>query len=174
VIPPTSRIIRKGQSRSIAELRDLLQGVLVAEFIAPSNELWLVSPWVSDIPVIDNTDGGFTALEPTWGPRGIRLAEVLGHLARRGTAVYVETRPLVHNRMFADRLQRSAVGGLAPRVRESEVLHEKGLVGDGYYVSGSMNFTFQGLEILEEVIRYDTDPAVVSAARLSLKDRWEA
>ena len=45
------------------QLPDLLQTILVAELIAPSQCLWLVSPWISDIPVVDNTANTFLALE---------------------------------------------------------------------------------------------------------------
>ena len=39
-------------SRHVA---DLLQAIFAAEILRPSARMWIVSPWISDIPVLDNT-----------------------------------------------------------------------------------------------------------------------
>ena len=36
------------------EIPDLLQTIFAALLLSPSRNLWLVSPWISDIPVLDN------------------------------------------------------------------------------------------------------------------------
>jgi hypothetical protein len=150
----------------------LLQTIFVGELLAPSDEIWLVSPWVSDIAVVDNTDGAFTGLEPAWGARHIHLSEILACLAGRGTQVFVELRPDEHNRRFLQRLRRQ-VGGDPVRVRHSEVLHEKGLLGDRYLLNGSMNFTYSGVQLLDEWVRFDTDSRTVAEARLAFRSRWD-
>ena len=81
----TSRVIRKDSVYCNSQIRDLLQSLFAAEFICPSSHLWLVSAWVSDIPVLDNTGMGFAAISPRWGPRKIRLSEVLVELAAQGS-----------------------------------------------------------------------------------------
>lgn len=80
-----ARTLRRGHTRTSEDLRALLQAVFIGELLAPSQEIWLVSPWVSDIGVVNNTDGAFTGLEPSWGARHVRLSEILLRLAARGT-----------------------------------------------------------------------------------------
>ena len=74
------------------QIPELLQTVFVAELLIPSRCLWLVSPWVSDIPIIDNTANNFLALEPSWSRSRIRLSQVLLTLAEKGTTIHVATR----------------------------------------------------------------------------------
>ena len=68
-----SRIIRKSQTRSSTEAASLLASLFAAELICPSECLWLVSPWISDIQILDNQASGFDPLS-RWGPRQVRLA----------------------------------------------------------------------------------------------------
>src|SRR5262249_29626431 len=154
------------------DLRALLQALFVGELLAPSEEILLVSPWVSDIAVIDNVDGGFAGLEPTWGAREVRLSEVLACLVSRGTRAFVEVRPDEHNRRFLQRLHAQAIAG-SLHVRLSQVLHEKGLLGDRFLLNGSMNFTYSGVHLLDEYVRFDTDAQAIAEARLAFRARWE-
>lgn len=167
------RTIRKTSSRAGQELRDLVQGVLVAELLLPSQDFWLVSPWVSDVEVIDNSDGSFNGLDPNWPAQGIGLLQVLIDLARAGSTIWLETRPDDHNKRFVERLL-SGTGGTGVEVRFSPVLHEKGMSGDGFVISGSMNFTVNGLYLLDEAVRVDTDPDAVGQARLAFRTRWSS
>ena len=57
-------------------------------------------------------------------------------------------------------------------IREAQDLHEKGLLGDDFYLSGSMNFTFGGVELLEEAVKFDTAEDAVAQARLVFHERW--
>jgi hypothetical protein len=150
---------------------DLLQALFVAELLQPSRCLWLVSPWISDIPVLDNRAGGFSSLEPGWPRAGVRLSQVLHRLLRQGTAVVIASRPLEHNRALRERLQGEAAG-LPLALPQAEELHAKGILGDGYFLSGSMNFTSNGITLNEEVLTYITDPAEVARQHVLFQDRW--
>ena len=90
--PPT-RHIHKSAWRCQDEVRELLQAIFAAEMLAPSQCLWLVSPWISDIPVIDNRAGAFDALDSSWVPRALRLGEVITRSLQIGTTVVVATQP---------------------------------------------------------------------------------
>lgn len=170
-----TRHIHKSSWRCSEDVKELLQAVFVGELTAPSQCLWLVSPWVSDIPIIDNRSAAFDALDSSWGPRVLRLIELLGQGLRNGSTLVVATRPVAHNRPFVHQLRRAAeaAGAMsALHVHQSEDLHEKGLLGDDYYLSGSMNFTFGGVELLEETVKFDTAPEVVAQSRLVFHERW--
>lgn len=172
-----SRQVFKGRSRAEREVENLLQSILAAELVARSETIWLVSPWVSDIAVLDNRTGAFTGLEPGWGRRPITFVEVLIALLRRGSALVVATRPDEHNTRFVHRLQTAArANGLSGRLvvhrDEREKLHEKGLLGDDYYLSGSMNFTESGIRLHDEAVKFDLAPQTVSQARLHFRQHY--
>jgi len=156
---------------SSRQIPDLLQTIFVSELIAPSACLWIVSPWVSDIPIINNTTNSFQSLDTTWGRGIIRFSQVLKSLADLGSTIHVATRPDSHNLGFIDRL-RSTVNPDKIQTHSVETLHEKGIVGDEFYLGGSMNFTHNGITFNEEAVVYNTDQQTVAERRIILKDRW--
>src|SRR5205085_9641044 len=82
-----SRIIHT--RASARQVPDLLQAVFTAELLCPSPCLWLVSPWVSDIPVLDNRTNGFLPFEPRWARTQVSLSQALGKLLELGTTIHV-------------------------------------------------------------------------------------
>ncbi len=167
-----SRYISK-RSRS-PEAADLLQGVFAAELIQPSKTIWIVSPWITDIPILDNRSNGFATVAPNWGSTRVRLSQVLLRLLSHGTRIVIATGPSGHNKAFVTALKTEIpAGGPAPTVHISMELHEKGIVGDDYHISGSMNLTYNGITANEEGIYFRTDSADVAAARLLFASRWD-
>jgi hypothetical protein len=171
--------VSTGQSRiihtraSARQVPDLLQAIFAAELMCPGSCIWLVSPWVSDIPVLDNRTNGFLPFEPRWIRAQVSLSQVLGRLLELGTTVHIATRPDDHNSAFLDRMRRLAEpDGLPLRLHSAEELHEKGILGDDFYLSGSMNFTFSGTSLNEEAVHYSVDPAFVAENRILLTGRW--
>jgi hypothetical protein len=154
------------------QVSDLLQTIFAAEMVAPSRCLWIVSPWVSDVPVLDNRAGGFSTIAGDWPRARTRLAAVLAHLLYRGTTVVVATRPDEHNLEFLDRLALLGTDTGRLCVHRTHTLHEKGILGDGYYLSGSMNLTHNGISFHEEVLHFFTDAASVATSRQALSSRW--
>ena len=167
---PTRYIHTKASARQVP---DLLQNIFVAELLCPSSCLWLVSPWVSDIPVIDNRSNGFLAIEPRWVRSQISLSQVLTKLLELGTTVHSATRSDDHNNVFLNRMRGSAApDGLSIHVHLSDDLHEKGILADGFYLSGSMNFTFNGISLNEEAVQFTVNPSVIAENRIIFSQRW--
>lgn len=108
-----NRVIRKSKRNSASEAAELLSGLFAAELCAPSKCLWLVSPWISDVELIDNTAGSFDLLT-RFGKRPIRLAEILVALAGGGTSIVVGTTSDRHNSWFAKRLRMHAEDARCP------------------------------------------------------------
>jgi phosphatidylserine/phosphatidylglycerophosphate/cardiolipin synthase-like enzyme len=154
------------------QVTDLLQNVFAAELAAPSRCLWLVSPWVSDIVILDNRANSFSTVARELPRTRTRLAGVLAHLIRRGTGVVIATRPDEHNAEFLTRLRAQVGQTERLLVHQTHTLHEKGVLGDRFYVSGSMNLTHNGITFNEEVLHFFTDAATVASTRHTFVSRW--
>ena len=153
------------------QLPDLLQTILVAELIAPSQCLWLVSPWISDIPVVDNTANTFLALEPSWYRSKIRFSQVLASLTQQGTTVCIATRPDPHNNSFLETLASKADSDYL-KLHKAEELHIKGILTDSFFLAGSMNFTFNGITVNQEMLSYEIEPTTIAEQKLNFRVRW--
>jgi phosphatidylserine/phosphatidylglycerophosphate/cardiolipin synthase-like enzyme len=96
---------------------------------------------------------------------------VLRELIDRGTTLVLATRPDPGNRQVVDGLN-----GL-PRpdaviCHERAELHAKGIVGDRYSLIGSMNFTYNGLERLTEMLVFQTDRGTVEQLRIAFRREY--
>lgn len=161
-----SRFIHS-QSTETRQIPDLLQAIFVAELAEPSRCLWVVSPWISDIPVIDNSANAFLTLDPSWARGKIRLSQVLSVLVDRGATVRVITRPSIpSNQSFLQRVKGFV------HITETTDLHEKGILGSQFYLSGSMNFTYLGVTLNEELLHYETTDEVVAEHIIIFTKRW--
>ena len=171
----TTRSLRTTAFASREELADALQCLFVSEILVPSRPLWIVTPWISDVPIIDNRAGGFGGLIPALPQRWIRLGEILEQQLVRGGSLVIACRPDDHNRSFTDQLRRRTreIGSeRRVRVRLAAELHEKGILTNTVLLSGSMNLTYNGLRVLEEVIHLTDENDPVARARVAYQDRW--
>jgi phosphatidylserine/phosphatidylglycerophosphate/cardiolipin synthase-like enzyme len=171
-----NRVIRKSKAQSASEVLDLLGALFSAELITPSTCLWLVSPWISDVDILDNSTGTFAALT-RFGRRRIRLAELLVTLATQGTHVVIATTSDSHNDNFRRRLTLLSRDA---RVQErvdvvidpTGRLHTKALTGNDYALAGSMNITYNGIHLREEYVELRTESDFVAQARMDAFDRF--
>jgi len=173
--PVSTRQILRSSSASRNEIRELLQGLFVRELLHPSRCLWLVSPWVRDIEVLDNRTAAFRSLDPDLPPTSLRLSEVLRRLLVRGTRLVLATRPEPESLRFCKTLQEWVVGRLPPEaltLYKRDVLHTKGLVGDDFGLIGSMNFTHSGIEIQTELVTLQRDPSQVARLRVDFQAEY--
>jgi hypothetical protein len=159
------------QSRAV---RDLFQGLFIAELINPSPKLWLFFAWISDVEIIDNSARQFAALEPDWPATPIRLSQLLRALLSRGVHIRLIIREDGHNDYFVARLQtlKARYGDLLKWTIEKS-FHAKGLLGADYFLSGSMNLTLSGISINDEHLVLRTDPAAVAEQSIELEEKWE-
>lgn len=145
------------------------------ESVRPSQPLWLLSAWVTDAPMLDNSARQFAAIDPEWHSGQVLLSEVLRTILARGGSVNIVTRPDQLNLTFISRmkvLQSSYRARLNLLVEEN--FHEKGLVGDDFELAGSMNFTRAGINVNTEHIIFRTDARTIAERRLELSARWRA
>ena len=149
-------------------IRGLLQSLLATELLAPSPELYLISPWVTDFSILDNRSGQFRGLVPHWGLENITFSKVLLELARMNSEVLIATRPSVEANPFISAIQNQP--GITLCLAEE--LHEKGLLTNEFYFAGSFNFTTNCIVAGEEVARLTIDDEKIAKKLLDFHDRW--
>jgi len=159
------------QSNAIS---DLMQSVFVAEVLAPSDPLWILSGWISDIPIIKNDAREFSVIDPDWPTGNVLISQVFKTLLSRGGRIALILRNVEQNQRFVARI--SAIKREYPNqiwwfLGEHE--HSKGIVGKNFDLSGSMNLTRHGININGEHLIYRTDPEVIAARRISLTNQWQ-
>jgi hypothetical protein len=145
--------------------------IFAAELLAPSRSLWLVSPWIRDIPILDNTTGSFLALCPDFPLTEVRLSLVLRQLLARGSQLVIAARPDPRNTQVYDSLRGIGSDDSLIFHARSE-LHAKGIVGDAFSLIGSMNLTYNGLDRLTEMLIFETDRSAVDQLRLSFRREY--
>ena len=164
------RVVRTGRATGL-RIDTVLATVLTAELVAPSSQLWLVSPWISDVPAIDNTSCSFDSVFVDPSNRIYTLSEVLSLLTYNRARVTVVSRPDRHNTNFLDRLRRSACGENL-QIRQHEDVHEKTFCGDDWLLTGSMNLTVRGMQINDEAVTYKVSNEAAATARLDFRHRF--
>lgn len=168
-----SRIIHRSGDEDF--LVRLLETVCLAELLSPSRELWLFAAWITDFAILDNSQGTASGLVPEWPNGRIRLTRWLWALAEAGTTLYIETNRDQKNDPFERAIQGLSQALPRDRIhfRRRDTLHAKGMIGDSFCLLGSFNFTRNGILMLDEQGRYDTDLEVVSRMRIEARHRWD-
>ncbi|MBQ0903147.1 phospholipase D-like domain-containing protein DpdK [Micromonospora sp. U21] len=173
----STRHIHRLAARPHRLIAEALQGLIVSELLAPGRRLLIASPWISDVPLLDNRSGRFSVLDSTWGARVIRLSAILRTLLGQQTSVYLHCGLGDRQTRFIERLQdfarRDGTESLFhPRQSihdpNTVIDHEKAIAGDDWIIHGSMNLTYRGVEINGELVTVSTNPAHVAAVTTEL------
>lgn len=166
----STRKIFKNATASQHAVREVLALVFAQELLAPSREVFIIAPWISNIVVFDSRLGQFATVNPEWAKREVRLVEVIVAIAANGATVHLHTRPNEHNKQFKWRIEEAMMdAGLADRLRWSDIdpaLHTKSLLTDRVLIDGSMNLTESGVALNDEAVTISYEPADVAAARM--------
>lgn len=175
MIPSARQFLASGSRRG-NDLRELLQQLLVGEFLAPSRSLWLAAPSLRNVPILDNRASSFAGAAPDLPRRSVLLSEVLAALRSRGTELVIVTsdNPAEQSVLVSLRseLSTAETGGPAPQINALPGLGTRGLVADRWALTGSFRFTNDGLDAGDDVVTLITNPAEVQALRLSFSQRF--
>ncbi len=164
-----NRIIKSTFRAGSVQLTDCLSSLLALELLRPGPELYLVSPWISNVPLLANRFGQFQAITGESTVRELRLLDILRLLSERGVKVRIICR--------ADETTTADFLRLLPPAIEycnTRTLHEKGLISQHFYLRGSMNFTFSGINLNDESVELTTEPTEVALAWADIRNRWES
>ena len=169
----TRRVLLATKAGGRAAMMELVESAFAAELLAPGQDLWIVSPWLSDVPLLGNEAGGYTTLCPDFARSRIPVSYILAELIQRGTAVHVVTRPDEGESVV--RNVKVVAGDVATRrlrhVRVKE-LHAKVLLSRNMVIRGSMNLTYNGTGFLDELESFTTDPQEIATIRVDLEARY--
>jgi phosphatidylserine/phosphatidylglycerophosphate/cardiolipin synthase-like enzyme len=163
------RRIFKTQGTGSVTIQELMQTMFVAEMLISTSTIWIVSPWISNVVLIDNRSGNFDSLNPEWGRREVRLTDVLTALMNRGTSVKIVTRSDESNVAFITKLHDLAQQlALEDRVSVTirDQLHTKGILLSNSLLMGSMNLTYNGMVINDEWVEFSLDREDIARTKL--------
>lgn len=169
----TSRSIYKSATSAPEAAREALAAVFAQELLVPSKIVHLMTPWISNIVIFDNSVGEYDGLNPEWTRREIRLVDVLTAIAANDTRLIIRVRPNNHNKPFEKRLFSALADvGLGDQCdwHENETLHTKSLLTDHVLISGSMNFTERGIALNEETVIVEFDQERISQAKMEFTE----
>jgi len=162
-------LIGPTQSQSII---DLIQSLLVLELTNPSKTIWIGSAWISDIQLFDNRGLQYKSLEPDWSADMISLSKVLLAIAKRGTHIIIITRDDQVNQIFLNKIRFNKSNDMNIDIILRDEFHEKGLLSDTYEITGSMNFTFNGIMINDERVIYRCDQKKISERQIVMWNKY--
>jgi hypothetical protein len=156
---------------------DLLGSFLALLMVAPVSDdaLYFESPWISDFPLLENRFFEFAGAFPECGDKGsISFCDCLEALSTRWT-VRLVTCDNETSRGFLDRIDSSSK--IDMRYAPSS-FHAKGILTPYFFIRGSMNLTYSGVNINDEQITYvpidcDQGKRQVASAYLEFDSQWD-
>lgn len=153
-------------------LKEVLSGQMSGLFIRPEL-IWLVSPWISDFNVLDNRTGDWDFLESSWGNREIGFLEILASAVNKGCPLRLVTQNDGKSLSFINQLQNRLLVEVDYKYLASDTLHTKGLLTKHFFLRGSMNYTYSGAKLNDEVLELTNDGTMISEALLEFENRYQ-
>jgi len=154
------------------KFRETLSDLMIALMLSP-DELWLVSPWITDFNLLDNRAGEWDGVNPDWGCRYVTFVELLGAIVDCGSTLKVVMKDDDINQKFKAKLSDLVSEVELVTYYISETVHTKGFLSSEFFLAGSMNFTYSGTNKNDEHIKISIEPRVISEARLEFENKYE-
>jgi hypothetical protein len=156
--------------------REVLELALASELLDPGDCLWVVSPRLSNVALLDNTTGAFASLCAEFPRTLIPLENILRELAGRGTRLVVVTCPEGGARRLISALggHFGSLAGQRLRYLEREELHARGLVGTRFALRGTLNMMDDGAIWLDGPVTFTAEPGDVRELRADFEKEYGA
>ena len=139
--------------------------------------IYLASPWITDLRLLDNRLGDFADLFPEVTNKSwILLSDYLRRLSK-GAVVRIITLDTLRSSNFIYSLDITNNKKINTKFATDE-FHEKGILAPYFYLEGSMNLTKQGLTTRGEKVVYHAEinnlrSKKISGAYLEFNRHWE-
>ena len=170
-MPVQSRQIFTHGPYGMRQLKETLRDLMVGLIIRP-DDMWLVSPWISDFDLLDNRCGNWNTVDPSWGPRIVRFSELLVSAMDAGCRMTYVTNSHEMNRRFYEQLVSKMRTAERPTSVVKDSLHTKGLLTSSFFLAGSMNFTYSGTHSNDERVQLTIDQNAITEARIEFESRY--
>lgn len=155
----------------VSQLKEVLGNLLVGLILCP-DEIWMVSPWVTDFQLLDNRAGDWNSIQPDWGARFINLSELLILAVDSGCKLHLVTTRDEINLGFVKKMTVGVHNSENFNLLYSNELHTKGLLCSTFFLSGSMNFTYSGANRNDEHVLLITNENSINEAKWEFEDRY--
>lgn len=166
------RQIFLNQALGRRQFKEVFSTLLLGNFLT-KDEIWLVSPWITDFELIDNTANQWNSLVPNFEARYICFSEVLITLARSGISINIVTRKDPINDPFLSNLRYQLTDQDPLYICFKQELHTKGILCKEGFIEGSLNLTYSGVEANDETVVLNTDPQSISNAFVEFKRQYQ-
>ncbi|WP_202980688.1 phospholipase D-like domain-containing protein DpdK [Alteromonas sp. RKMC-009] len=153
------------------QLREVLTNIFAGLIIVPE-EIWLVTAWLTDFDVLDNRSGNWSFLNPEWGPKTVTFIELLEFAAHKGCKLNVVVKKDEINSKSVYRLKTNLRENTDFKILETEDLHKKGFLTQTCFLKGSMNFTYRGANLNDELISLTSDQHEISNMKIEFKNDY--
>lgn len=154
------------------QLKEVLSSLLLSRLFS-KDELWIVSPWITDFELLDNTANQWNSLVPSFDARYLRFSEILVVLMRLGVPLNVVTRQDDINYPFLEKLKYQKTIDAKLRICFKNQLHTKGVLCKDGFINGSLNLTYSGVESNDETVIFSTDTANIAEALLEFRRQYQ-
>jgi len=160
-------------SLGVKQFKEVLSNLLIGLILCP-DDIWLVSPWVTDFQLLDNRAGDWNCIQPAWGARQVNLSELLMLAVDSGCKLHLVTTRDEINESFVKKMLGGIQGSENFNLFYSKELHTKGLLCSSFFLHGSMNFTYSGANRNDEHAQLITNVSSILEAKLEFEDRYNA
>jgi hypothetical protein len=154
------------------QFREVL-GAQLAGLIIKPEPIWLVSPWLSDFPLLDNRAGEWSALDPSWGSREIGFNEMLACAVNEGCVLRLVTKNDSKNVSFINHLKNRLLSNAEFYLQKNDPVHTKGFLTSQFFLKGSMNYTFSGANRNDEHLILTNDNDLISEAFIEFDGQYQ-
>mgnify|MGYP000016899391 CR=1 FL=1 len=155
------------------QFKEVLSNLLMGLTLCP-DEIWLVSPWITDFQLLDNRSGDWNSIQPEWGAKFVHMSELLILAVNSGCKLNLVTTSDEINDNFLKKLTDNIENSEDYNLVVSDQLHTKGLLCSSFFLAGSLNFTYSGTSKNEECIKLDTNTKSISEAKLEFEHHYNS
>ncbi len=112
-------------------------------------------------------------MEPLWGNREIGFLEILASAVNSGCSLRLVTHNDGKSLSFVNQLQNRLLSSADYQYLSSDTLHTKGLLTAHFFLRGSMNYTYHGANLNDEVLELTNNGTMISEALLEFANRYQ-
>jgi phosphatidylserine/phosphatidylglycerophosphate/cardiolipin synthase-like enzyme len=151
---------------------EALSASLIGLIMNP-DKIWLVSAWVTDFDLLDNRSGHWDIIQPSWGLRYVTFSELLVAAVESGCQLNFVSNRRESNEPFYMKLKLALGNSELLKRLSVDTVHTKGLLCSSFFFKGSMNYTYSGTHINDELNTLTIDSDEIAETQLEFKSRYD-